>query len=72
MGKDIRWKQRFDNYLRAMQTLGRGVELAEKRELSELEQQGERSPASPARRQRVRLARPSAMPSNSGSGWSST
>ena len=40
MGKDIRWKQRFDNYLRAMQTLGRGVELAAKRELSELEQQG--------------------------------
>ena len=40
MKEDIRWKQRFDNYLRAMQTLGRGVELAEKRDLSELEQQG--------------------------------
>ena len=40
MKEDIRWKQRFDNYLRAMQTFGRGVELAEKRDLSELEQQG--------------------------------
>ncbi len=40
MKEDIRWKQRFDNYLRAMQTLGRGVGLAEKRDLSELEQQG--------------------------------
>ena len=40
MKEDIRWKQRFNNYLRAMQTLRRGVELAEKRDLSELEQQG--------------------------------
>lgn len=40
MPEDIRWKQRFDNYLRALQTLRRGVELAEKRDLSELEQQG--------------------------------
>lgn len=40
MKEDIRWKQRFDNYLRAMQTLGRGVELAAERNLSELEQQG--------------------------------
>jgi nucleotidyltransferase substrate binding protein (TIGR01987 family) len=40
MTQDIRWKQRFDNYRRAMQTLGRGVELARKRDLSELEQQG--------------------------------
>ncbi len=37
---DIRWKQRFQNYSRALQTLRRGVELAEQRPLSELEQQG--------------------------------
>ncbi len=40
MTDDIRWKQRFDNYLRAFQTLSRAVELAEQRDLSELEQQG--------------------------------
>lgn len=40
MPEDIRWKQRFDNYLRALQTLRRGVELAAQRDLSELEQQG--------------------------------
>ncbi len=40
MAEDIRWMQRFDNYLRALQTLRRGVELAATRELSELEQQG--------------------------------
>ncbi len=40
MPEDIRWKQRFDNYLRAFQTLRRGVELAAQRDLSELEQQG--------------------------------
>lgn len=38
--RDIRWKQRFNNYLRAFQTLARAVELARIRELSELEQQG--------------------------------
>ncbi len=37
---DIRWKQRFNNYLRAFQTLGRGVDVAHTRALSELEQQG--------------------------------
>jgi nucleotidyltransferase substrate binding protein (TIGR01987 family) len=37
---DIRWKQRFQNYSRALQTLRRGVELAEQRPLSELEEQG--------------------------------
>ncbi len=37
---DIRWKQRFDNYLRALQTLTHGVALARTRALSELEQQG--------------------------------
>jgi len=37
---DIRWRQRFDNFLRALLVLERGVELARSRELSELEQQG--------------------------------
>jgi nucleotidyltransferase substrate binding protein (TIGR01987 family) len=38
--QDIRWKQRFDNYLKAFQTLVEASELAEERELSNLEQQG--------------------------------
>ena len=38
--RDIRWKQRFDNYTRAMQTLRRASELAGQRELTELERQG--------------------------------
>ena len=37
---DLRWRQRFDNYERALQVLERGVELARQRPLSELEQQG--------------------------------
>jgi nucleotidyltransferase substrate binding protein (TIGR01987 family) len=37
---DIRWKQRFNNFSRAMQTLERAVQLAARRELTELEQQG--------------------------------
>jgi len=37
---DIRWLQRFDNFQRALLMLGRGVRLAQERELSELEQQG--------------------------------
>ncbi|EKD39083.1 MAG: Nucleotidyltransferase substrate binding protein [uncultured bacterium] len=40
MSEDIRWIQRFDNYLRAFQTLRRAVKLAAQRDLSELEQQG--------------------------------
>jgi nucleotidyltransferase substrate binding protein (TIGR01987 family) len=40
MPEDIRWKQRFNNYLRAFQTLSRAIELTEQRDLSELEQQG--------------------------------
>jgi nucleotidyltransferase substrate binding protein (TIGR01987 family) len=40
MPEEIRWKQRFDNYLRAFQTLSRAVELAAQRDLSELEKQG--------------------------------
>ena len=38
--QDIRWKQRFDNFLNAFQNLKEGVELAHTRELSKLEQQG--------------------------------
>lgn len=37
---DIRWVQRFSNYVRAMQTLRAAVDLAEQRSLSELEKQG--------------------------------
>ena len=37
---DIRWKQRFNNYSRAFQTLVAAVELARSRDLSDLEQQG--------------------------------
>ena len=37
---DIRWKQRFNNYSKAFQTLTAAVELAHSRELSELEKQG--------------------------------
>lgn len=40
MHSDVRWKQRFDNYLRALPTLTEAVQLAEERELSNLEQQG--------------------------------
>ena len=38
--QDIRWKQRFNNYLKAFQTLVEAVELARTRELSKLEEQG--------------------------------
>ena len=37
---DIRWKQRFNNYLSALRTLTDAVELAGHRELSNLEKQG--------------------------------
>ena len=40
MTEDTRWKQRFNNFSKALQTLQRAVELAEQRELSELEEQG--------------------------------
>ena len=40
MTHDIRWKQRYDNYQRALQTLDRAVDLAAERPLSELENQG--------------------------------
>jgi nucleotidyltransferase substrate binding protein (TIGR01987 family) len=40
MTADIRWKQRFSNYLKALQTLAEAAELAQHRELTKLEQQG--------------------------------
>jgi len=40
MTEDIRWKQRFNNYLNALQTLTEAVELAGQRPLTKLEQQG--------------------------------
>ncbi len=40
MNEDIRWKQRFDNFQRALQTLTEAVTLANLRPLSRLEQQG--------------------------------
>jgi nucleotidyltransferase substrate binding protein (TIGR01987 family) len=40
MIEDIRWKQRFSNYLKALQTLTEAVELAQLRPLTKLEQQG--------------------------------
>ena len=38
--QDIRWKQRFNNYVMAMKSLKDAVELSKKRDLSELEKQG--------------------------------
>jgi nucleotidyltransferase substrate binding protein (TIGR01987 family) len=40
MTADIRWKQRFRNFLKALQTLAEAVELAQHRTLTKLEQQG--------------------------------
>jgi nucleotidyltransferase substrate binding protein (TIGR01987 family) len=40
MIQDIRWKQRFNNYLKALQTLDEAFVLAQTRALSKLEQQG--------------------------------
>ena len=37
---DIRWIQRFDNYTKALTQLKSAVELANERDLSELEKQG--------------------------------
>lgn len=37
---DIRWKQRFQNYKKALSCLNSAVELAKTRELSDLEKQG--------------------------------
>ena len=38
--QDIRWKQRFNNYIKALQNLTEAVELSKERALSKLEQQG--------------------------------
>jgi nucleotidyltransferase substrate binding protein (TIGR01987 family) len=40
MTDDIRWQQRFDNYLKALQELSEAVELSQQRALSKLERQG--------------------------------
>ncbi len=40
MDQDIRWQQRLSNYHKALQQLQKAVELSQKRELSELENQG--------------------------------
>jgi nucleotidyltransferase substrate binding protein (TIGR01987 family) len=37
---DIRWKQRFNNYIKALQNLRAAIQLMETRELSDLEKQG--------------------------------
>lgn len=38
--KDIRWVQRFSNYNKALRQLEKALEIAGKRELSDLEEQG--------------------------------
>ena len=38
--QEIRWRQRFNNYNKALQTLDAAVALAQTRALSPLEQQG--------------------------------
>lgn len=38
--KDVRWRQRFSNYVKALEALTRGVQIADERPLTELEQQG--------------------------------
>ena len=40
MSEDVRWQQRLDNFLRALQTLRQAAELVQQRGLSELEKQG--------------------------------
>ena len=40
MEQDVRWKQRFDNFLRAFRNLKSAKELSAGRELSDLEKQG--------------------------------
>ena len=40
MNEDIRWKQRFENYKKALKTVKNAIELAGTRELSDLEKQG--------------------------------
>jgi nucleotidyltransferase substrate binding protein (TIGR01987 family) len=40
VAEDIRWKQRFENFVRALQTLTEAVQLTQVRALSNLEEQG--------------------------------
>lgn len=40
MTQDIRWKQRFQNYTKALSRFLEAVDLAKSRQLSQLEQQG--------------------------------
>jgi len=40
MDMDLRWKQRLQNYKKAFAVLGKAVELANTRELTDLEKQG--------------------------------
>ena len=40
MNEDIRWKQRFQNYKKALLTVKNAVDLSGQRELSDLEKQG--------------------------------
>lgn len=40
MDDDIRWKQRFDNFIRALHQLTLAVALSQQRPLSDLEKQG--------------------------------
>lgn len=40
MTEDIRWKQRYHNFTKALQTLTEAVELGQERPLSKLEKQG--------------------------------
>ena len=40
MDKDIRWKQRFSNYKKALLTVNNAVTLSKERDLSDLEKQG--------------------------------
>ncbi len=40
MSEDIRWKQRFDNFQRALHQMTLAIQLMEERNLSDLEKQG--------------------------------
>ena len=40
MNQDIRWKQRFNNFIKAFKELEEAIELAATKELSKLEKQG--------------------------------
>ena len=40
MNEDMRWKQRFQNYKKALATMKAALALAKSRDLSDLEEQG--------------------------------